>query len=171
MDLEQALLAEHSKAQRIRIVDYIGNNPERFASLMQLFLRGPYRVTQRAAWPVSYCIEYYPELIRPWYPKLFKKLEEPNTHIAVKRNILRAFQFVTIPKRHQGRVMNLCFDAIVDPQAAIAVKAFSLSILQNLVKEYPDIAGELQTIIEERWDQETPAFRSRARKLLGSLKK
>lgn len=171
MDIEQYLLAEHSKAQCLRIVDHIGNDKGRFASLMKLFLRGPYRLTQRAAWPLSICIEKYPELINPWYSKLLNKLEEPGTHNAVTRNIVRTLQFVKIPKRHQGRVMSICFDQIADPQAAAAVKAFSIGILQNMVKEYPEIAGELRTIIEERWDQETPAFHSRGRKLLNFLKK
>jgi hypothetical protein len=49
---------------------------------------------------------------------------------------------------------------------AIAVKAFSLTILENLCKTYPEILPEIKTIIEARWEEETPAFRSRAGKIL-----
>lgn len=171
MNLEQSILAEHSKAQCMRIAHYIGNDKTRFAELMKLFLRGDYRVTQRAAWPLSICVEAYPVLISPWYAQLLRKLEEPNIHGAVTRNIMRTLQHVNIPKKYQGSIMNSCFNYIADPKAAVAVKAFSLTILQHLVKDYPEIAPELITIIEDRWDQETPAFHSRARKLLKSLKK
>ena len=34
-------------------------------------MKGPvYRITQRAAWPVSYCIERYPDLVKPYFNDL-----------------------------------------------------------------------------------------------------
>jgi hypothetical protein len=51
----------------------------------------------------------------------------------------------------------------------IAVKAFSLTILSNLSAAYPEIRGELKLIIEEQWEQSTPAFRSRAKKVLREM--
>lgn len=154
----------------MRIVAYVGNDPRRFAELMNFFLKGEYRVTQRAAWPISYCVQYYPELVRPWYAQLFRKLTEPGTHDAVARNILRLLQFVEIPKRYQGKAMTICFDHITNVESAPAIKACALSILQQLARHYPEIGPELKLIIEEQWDQESPAFRSRARKLLKTLK-
>jgi hypothetical protein len=41
-----------------------------------------------------------------------------------------------------------------------------LTILSNLSKEHPDILAELKLIIEEQWEHSTPAFRSRAKKIL-----
>jgi len=56
MDLLKLLREEHSKKQTDRIVSYIGADKERFAILIQLFFKGEYRITQRAAWPLSYCV-------------------------------------------------------------------------------------------------------------------
>lgn len=78
-------------------------------------------------------------------------------------------QEITVPQRFHGDVMNLCFDYISSPDEAVAIKAFSLTILQNLSKQYPDIKQELKTIIENRWDFETAAFHLRARKILKEL--
>ena len=64
--------------------------------------------------------------------------------------------------------MGICFDFIQSNEIAIAVKAFSLTILQNLSRQYPDIIPELKLIIEERWEHETAAFRSRAKKILNA---
>jgi len=166
MDLQSALLKEHSKAQCDKIVRYIGNDKDRFAELMKLFFKGEYRVTQRAAWPMSYCVQQYPELIKPYFGQLAKKLETPGLHDSIPRNILRLLQYIDIPQKHQGRVMTACFDFIQSNDAAIAIKAFALTVLQNLSKKYPEILPELKTIIEERWEQETAAFRSRAKKLI-----
>lgn len=169
MDLHQLLKDEHSKKQTDRIVKYVGQDKERFAQLIKLFFRGEYRITQRAAWPLSYCVRNHPELINPYFKQLLDNLDRQDIHVAVIRNTVRLLQDVTIPKKYQGRVMNTCFDFIQSPETAIAVKAFSLTILSNLSSDYPDIAGELRLIIEDQWDQAPPAFRSRAKRVLKNL--
>lgn len=166
MDLLKEIEKEHSKSQTEKIIKYVGANKDRFAELMKLFLKGEYRVTQRAAWPMSYCVCNHPELITPYFKQIVALLEKPGVHDAVKRNIVRLLQFVEIPKKYHGQVMNACFEFIADVETAVAIKAFALTILDNLSKIYPDIRAELKLIIEERWEHETAAFRSRAKKIL-----
>lgn len=166
MDIREALLAEHSKAQCNRIVKWIGSDQKRFDQLFALFTGKEYRVIQRAAWPVSYAVEAHPSLIRKHWGKLIKFMQDPLVHVAVKRNSLRLMQDLDIPEKYHGEIMNLCFDYIMRINEAAAVKAFALTVLDNLSKTYPEIKQELATIIETQWDTETPAFRSRGRKIL-----
>lgn len=166
MDLRQAILKEHSKAQTNTIVQWIGNDQKRFDKLFNLFLNDEYRVIQRAAWPISNCVINHPKLIQKHFSKLIKNLHQPNLHTSVKRNTVRLLQEIQIPAKLHGEVMNTCFMYISDPQEKAAVKAFALTVLQNLSRQYPEIRNEIKLVIEERWDHETAAFRSRARKLL-----
>ena len=69
MDLRKEILKEHSKAHTHKLVDYVGNNGSRFKALVEVYLAGPYRVTQRAAWPLSICAEQHPNLIAPHLKK------------------------------------------------------------------------------------------------------
>ena len=94
MDIQAALLKEHSKRQCSRIVRYIGHDKKKFGILMKLFFSGEYRVTQRSAWPMSYCVEANPSLIIPYYKKLILFLNRKDVHPAVARNILRLLQKV-----------------------------------------------------------------------------
>ena len=64
--------------------------------------------------------------------------------------------------------MDICFHYLSSPNEPVAIKAFSLTILQNLSKQYPEIKNEIKLIIEERWEHETAAFHSRAKKFLKS---
>lgn len=169
MDLLAAILKEHSKAQTARIVRYVGKDKKKFAELMKCFLDGEYRVAQRSGWPLSICIEKHPELIQPYFKKILDYLHKPGTHEAVTRNIVRILQYAEIPKRFHGRVMSACFEFVCTPGTPIAVKAFSLTVLEHLAEVYPEIKPELKVIIEERWDHETAAFRSRARKIMKKL--
>ena len=123
-------------------------------------------MVQRAGWPISYCVEKYPHLIKKHFAKLLKNLDKKGIHGAVKRNTIRLLQYVEIPGKFHGQVMDICFRYITSPAEAVAVKAFSLTVLQNLAKKYPGIINELKLVIEERWDYETIAFKTRAKKLL-----
>jgi hypothetical protein len=169
MDLLKLLRAEHSKKQTDRIVAWVGGDKERFKGLIDLFFSGEYRITQRAAWPLSYCVRRHPELIAPYYRRLLDNLGRKDIHVAVIRNTVRLLQDVRIPKRWHGRVMSICFDFVADVQTPIAVKAFALSILSNLSRDYPEIRSELKLMIEEQWEKATPAFRSRAKKILKQM--
>ncbi len=166
MNLRNAILAEHSKAQANKIINWIGNNQERFDQLFTLFINDEYRVVQRAAWPLSYAVIKHPELIRKHFSQLLKNLEKPGIHDAVKRNTVRLLQHIDIPKRYHGKLMDTCFQYIASPAEKAAIKAFSLTILENLSAIYPEIKAELKTIIEDRWEHETAAFRARARNIL-----
>jgi hypothetical protein len=166
VNLEKELLKNQSLVHCNRIVKYIGNDETRFADLMKLFFKGEYRLTQHAAWPMSYCIRRYPILAKPYYKKFIDQLSDSKAHPAARRNIVRLLQFVEIPKNLHGKLMDLSFQFISNPEEAIAVKAFSLSILSKLAEIYPEILPEIKTVIEARWEFEKPAFRSRAMKIL-----
>jgi len=169
MKLREQILKEHSKANREAIVNWIGTSQERFDQLFKLFLNDEYRVTQRAAWPMSYAVKNHPELIRKHLGRLIKNLEKQGLHDSVKRNSVRILRDLDIPERYHGQVMNTCFRFIESPDEAVAIKAFSLIILEKLLPQYPDIKNELKLIIEERWEYEKPAFRGRAKKILKNL--
>ena len=169
MTLREQLLSAHSKANCDRIVRWIGKNQARFDALFRLFINDEYRVVQRAAWPLSYCVINHPPFIKKHFGKLVRNLRKPGIHDAVKRNTVRLLQSVDIPKRYQGPVMDICFSYIATPGEPVAIKAFSLTILGNLATQYPDIIPEIKLLIEENYEHETAAFKSRAKKLLKKM--
>lgn len=162
--LTDLLLNARSREQMLQIVHYVSDDPDRFSQLMDLFKKGDSRLCQRAAWPLSYCVEKHPELLNGYFSGLLELLERP-PHNAVVRNILRMLQFTDIPDREAGRVMNHCFGLLVKPKEPVANKAFSMTILANLAKRYPEIKEEIVLCIEDQWPHASPGFRSRARKV------
>src|SRR5258705_4542733 len=142
MNIKAALLKEHSKKQCAAIVKWVGDDQKKFDELFNLFLNDEYRVVQRAAWPMTYCVEDHPEFIKKHFGKILKALEKPGVHDSVKRNSIRFLQFVDIPKRFHGQVMDICFRYFSSPTEAVAIKAFSITVLQKLAKQYPEIINE-----------------------------
>jgi len=167
MNIRDALLEVHSKAQATKIADYVGDDPKRFAELVKQLLGPVYRLSQRAAWPVSYCIERHPEFIKPYFNVLIKQLERDDAHVAVRRNVARLFQFVDIPKRYQGRVFDACYNLLADPAEPVAVRVFSMTVAAKLAENEPELLDELRLVATKYPQAATAGFRSRARRVLG----
>jgi hypothetical protein len=166
MDIRQALMAEHSKRQTMAIVEFIGDDAQRFAELMKIFFAGEYRLTQRAAWPMNSCAERHPALIHPYLPKLLDCLERDDMHDAVKRNVTRLLQYIEIPKRLAGKVYAQCVDLIDDADQPVAVRAFALSVAARIAKSEPDLLNELRLVVRKHLPHTTVAFQKRAREIL-----
>ena len=171
MDLKAAILKEHSKPQALLITDYIGDSQELFDELMVHFFSNEYRVTQRAAWIMTHCTEKRPHLIVPHLERMVNNLKDKKIHVAVKRNTVRLLQNVDIPEDLMGTVADCCFKFLADPNEAVAVRIFSMSILGTFCQKEPDLADELRIIIEEFMPHGTAGFRSRGKKILKNLQK
>jgi hypothetical protein len=169
MDLKKEILKAHSKFQTDKIIGYVGNDPLRFKLLVNTFLEGPYRITQRAAWPLSYCVIQHPALVKPYLKTLLDHLHKDGIHDSVKRNTLRFLQFTDIPKRYHGIIVDLCFGYLHNKKEPVAIQVFAMTVLYNLAQVNPDLKQELKIIIEDQLPYGKPAFISRAKKILKFL--
>jgi len=170
MNIKEALLKEHSKTQMLKIVAYVGNDKKRFAELITLMLTAEYRIAQRAAWPVSYCIENNTDLINPWFAKMIKKLGEENIHHAIKRNTLRVLEFVDIPEKYCGTLYDISYAFLHSIKEPIAVRVFALSVLGNISKKYPELKTEVTHSTESLLHCGIPALESRSKRVLKQIK-
>jgi len=159
-----------SKTQTSEIVDYVNGRPDRFKQLVEVYTKGPYRITQRAAWPLSYCVNKWPYLVDPHLKMLINFLDKIDVHDAVKRNTMRLLQFVNVPKRLHGRLAEICFDYLQDRKAAVAIRVFAMTVLSNIVYDHPEMKNEMILILEDQLPYGSTAFKSRGMKVLKKLK-
>jgi len=172
MQLRNEILKEHSKAHSLVIAGWIGNNPARMKELMQLFLHDEYRVVQRAAWIMSLVVKEHPALLTPHLHSMVRRMGDAGIPVAVKRNVVRVLQYMEVPEDLQGPVMDYCFRCMEAPQETVAVRAFSMTVLAGLAKQYPDIKHEIVLLIEDQLREgATAGFVSRGKRKLKELSK
>lgn len=169
MNIRRTLEAEHSRKTCDDIAAYIGDDSVRFKELVNIFLEGEYRITQRAAWPISVCAEKHPELIRPYLNTFLDLLLRNDLHNAVKRNITRLLQFVEIPRRSQGKAYSICLDLIADPKEFVAVKANAITVAHKIAMSEPALTDELMMVTRPLIKDATPALKARLRPLFGKV--
>jgi hypothetical protein len=171
MDLMAAITKEHSKQQALLVANWIGNDPVRFGNLWKLFTGDDYRMTQRAAGIVNSLVERYPQLITPYWDNIISLLKDSSLPIAVKRNLLRLLQFVSIPEPYHGDFIEFCFPNMEDSKATVAIRCFSMTILYNLTQNYHELEEALEQSIQYCLEQQevTAGFRARAKHILTAL--
>jgi hypothetical protein len=170
MDFTNEILAEHSKKQTLKIVDFIGKDQSKFNEFIQLLFSNSEVIAQRASWVISHCCQKNSQLIIPHLAKIIKVLKKP-VHNAVKRNALRILQDIDMPPKLRGEVTNTCFQLVGSQSSAVAIKAFSISILYKICLSEPDLMKELKIVIEDQMPYSSPAFTSRGRKILNQINK
>ncbi|MBS1735978.1 MAG: hypothetical protein JSS98_05150 [Bacteroidetes bacterium] len=169
MILKDQLLKAHNKNNCDIIVNWVGNHEDRFIQLFECFLTNDYRLAQRASWPLSYCVSAHPELLKNHFGALIKRMKSPSVHNAIKRNGVRLLQDVVIPEKFEGEIIEMCFSFLKSPYEAVAIKAFSMSVIFNLAQKYPELKRELKIAIEDQISHQSAAFKSRGNKILKCL--
>jgi hypothetical protein len=169
MDFKQELQQRYSQARNTKLVHDIGPDPVKFAALAAHFFGPELRLRQQAITVMSCCADKYPFLVKPYLEKIILNLKQQPSG-AVKRGTLRILQHQDIPRALQGLVADMCF-GYLSGQAPPAIKVYSLSVIANLARSEPDLNQELKLVIEDQMPYASPAFKSRAGKILQGMKK
>jgi hypothetical protein len=169
MDLIQELQQSYSVARNTRLVHAIGRDPVKFAALAAHFFGPQLRISQQAITVMSCCADKHPFLVKPYLEKIIGNLQQQPSG-PVKRGTLRILQHQDIPRPLQGLVADTCFQYLLS-QEPPAIKAYALSVIANLARSEPDLYQELKLVIGDQWPYASPAFKSRAGKILEAMKK
>jgi hypothetical protein len=162
-------LSESSRALAYLTADMVYENPALMASLVELsWTTDPH--AQRSSHIVCICTLRFPELIKPYSSTIIKKLEHARSE-GVIRNFIKIFAEVPVAltKMDKSRLINLCFNYLTTSRYAVAIKVFSMQVLYNLSREFPEIGMELILILQDQYHGSSPGYRSRAQKILRKL--
>lgn len=171
MDIREYLIARHDKETTLKLIRFIQNNPMHFKILIQFMLGNDSLLAQRASWPFSYLAIENPKWLNPYFQKLMNKLKEEGNHPAIRRNILRAFQEIEIPEKHQSELLDLTFKFSMSEAMPLAVRAFSITVASHICKPYPELKNELLIILKELGSiPQAPAIKVRIKSALKELK-
>lgn len=170
MDWEKLIREAENKHQVKSLASFVLAHPEEINSLMNVYSHSKYRITQRASWILSHIADERADLLTPFLPNMVDQIKETNSQ-AVKRNTIRIFQLMKIPESLEGEVVEICFSFLKNPNEAVAIRVFSMTVLYNISVSYPELLNELTYIIEEHMPYGSAGFKSRGKKILKAIRK
>lgn len=172
MRLREALLEEHTKAQALKITEWVGARRQRFEALVGIVCGAEPIPAQRGAWALCHCVEAHSRMALPFLRVLLENLQQPDRHDAIKRNTMKALTLVSIPESEAGLAAERAFTYLDDDREAVATRVYAMTVLQHLCEQEPLLADEVILTIERHMPYATkPAFHSRARHVLKALAK
>ncbi len=154
-----------SKEMNKDLVQYFVDNPKEINPLLQHIEEGNGKSSDRASWVLTHIWDDYPYLIEQHLPYLIKLLEYGATE-PTQRNIIRILQDSELPEDQHGFLVEYCFQKIIDPKNAIALRVFSIPVLYRLSIIYPDLQAEFKLCLEELIPQASSGLKNRAKKYL-----
>jgi hypothetical protein len=171
MNLEKELTQSHSGTQTEILVEWIGARQSRFELLMHIVLGEDETLARRAARVMSECAGLHLQLPVPHLTSMMEVLSDRSRHGGIRRPIVRVFQTVPLPEELAGRIYEICFSLISDPDEMAAIQAFAMTTLSRVCETHPELAGEVALAIREHMPYRSAAFRARGKRTLAELAK
>ncbi len=140
--------------------------------LIRYCLSNDVLLSSRSMWVLGHCSEINFDRIIPFHEVLITNLKNETLHNGVIRNTLRLFQKYPVPVKHESFLLDKCLDYIKNPSQAIAVRAYSMTVVLNIAKKYPELLDELRlTLINLEFVSESPGIKSKIKNTLKTIEK
>ncbi|NTW26659.1 MAG: hypothetical protein HGA37_18315 [Lentimicrobium sp.] len=169
MLLDELLLRAQSRANTDTIIEIVMAKPEVFEELWKLVLLNEDPLSRRAAWAADYCAEINPVFIQEKIEELSAKVPDFKSD-GLKRHGLRMLSRSPLPDENLGILADACFNWLQSSSESVAVKMYSMVILQRVSELIPDIRRELYDIIEIQLQEATPGFINIGKKIMKKLR-
>ena len=88
----------------------------------------------------------------------------------VHRNVFHLLTELDIPEERIPALFDRCLEITGSPSFAVAIRVHAMQMAANLCEVYPELAPELQQVIELGWEESSAGYQSRARKILANLR-
>lgn len=149
--------------------------------LLEITFDADQQIGFRAAWILENLLLRNPSTIQENFDKLLFRFPQI-TNPSCKRHYVKILMHLTSPKANPAiknktatanleTVIETCFDWLIDPKVAIAVKAFCCEVLFNLRNRYGWIADELAREIEFLMKNGSPGIQAKGKRILKELQK
>lgn len=143
------ILTDSGRATADMAVDIIRQKPEMFSEAYDLCMKEEGKMAMRAARVVWLVAEEMNALFKPYFSDMVHRLPGL-THSSVKRCMLKILSVVDLYEQEElhGIIIDECFKRVNDPDEEIAIRGYSLQVLERMIKFYPEVTGELMSALQ-----------------------
>lgn len=180
-ELRKQIAATLTKNKVLKLTEIVKRKDLKVKDLLDLTFDTNQQIGFRAAWILenlllddpTVVLESLDELLL-WFPKVVNP--------SYQRHYAKIWMYVTSPKANPiikskleatnlEPVVEICFDWLINPKVAVAVKVFCCEILFNLRNRYDWLTDELARKTEFLMKDGSAAMQSRGKKILKQLQK
>jgi predicted nucleotidyltransferase len=149
-----------SKKNTILLARYLYSHPEIVQEVMNKIKSESHPINFRAAWALEVFFINHKKFYSAWANEWAALLE--NASESCQRHILKVIAQCKAEYTHEGKLVNDCFNLLLNPKTPVAVKAHALYFLRKKVKTYPELAREFELTLDQLSEMhtESPAIQA-----------
>ena len=149
MEKLEDILIDSGRATADMAVDIIRQKPQIFDEVYELCMKQEDKMAMRAARVVWLVGEQMPEIFKPYFSDMVYRLPELK-HSSVKRCMLKLLSVTDLSEEEEmhGIIIDVCFKCVNDPEEEVAIRGYSLQVLERMIMIYPEVTGELMSALE-----------------------
>lgn len=167
--LEETLTVTMNNQLKKMAAHYVMSDIQNLDKLWILITERPYPICSRAAWTFEYICSENSKILENWSEKIAAYFPHI-PHNSVRRIMAKLLSQTPIPEAYEGYVLNTAFEWLANPKIPIAVRANCMKIIYNLYQKYPEIAPELEAIIQNQLAYASAGIKNRGLKILKKIK-
>ena len=174
---------DHSHDKRLLYANLVIGNPNLLPKLLDILFEVEDKMSDRAAWVFEFVCRKNINLIIPLLDTFTENLGKVRRDSAL-RPVAKICELVVLAyydkadnpiksaltNAHKERIIETCFDYMINNEK-VAPKAYAMSTLYLLGKDYDWVHQELRLILERDFYVQSAAFKARARHILKKMKK
>lgn len=173
----------HSREKRLFYAKLVNKNPDLITKLLDILFLVDDKISPRSAWVLEFTCQKNIDIIIPYLDEFTKNMHKVHLDSAVRpvakicELLAKSYSEKTdnaikqkLTETHIDRIIENCFDYMIN-NGKVAPKAYSMTTLFMLGKNYDWVYPELKRILEEDFSKQSAAFKARARHILKKMKK
>lgn len=176
-------LMNHMREERLQAAEMLRDNPSSIPFLLEFIFNSEEEYGFKGGWALDLALQEDLYLILP-HLDLFIEGIPHLTHESAIRPMAKICEALSLAyfnsrddqvrshlKRHHRKAMaETCFDWLIG-EHKVAPKAYSMTALYQLGKEFDWVHPELELILESNYREGSSGYKARARKILDRLRK
>ncbi|MBT8235686.1 MAG: adenylosuccinate lyase [Bacteroidia bacterium] len=175
-------LMSQMREERFKAASLLREYPDSIPILLEMIIKDDEEYGLRGGWALDLALQKDLHLILPSLDKFCDGLLKLTNESAIRAFakicealLIAYFQKMDKPvinclkPEHMETMTEACFDWLIGDHK-VAAKAFAMTSLYELGKEYDWVHPELKIILQRDYEEGSAGFRSRARKVLDKLK-
>lgn len=139
-------------------------------NLIDLCRETKYPFPQYSSWLMAHIADSVFEKIYPFHHKIidvFLEIEDPSA----KRNLANVLLKFPKTTYKEGLLLDALFQLLQNPDTKVALKAYTMYLLIDFIKAFPELKSEFIAVINEGIEKESAAYSGAAKKTLKKISK
>lgn len=138
--------------------------------LLEISISGKdYPIPEYSSWMFVHVVERKKELLLPIQNQLIDSLFKLNNQSQM-RNFTKALSFLEVTEYKESELLGLLIGYIQNSENKVALQVYSMRILAQFVRKYPELENEIIEIIEINQKGKTNAYHSGYRRFLREVR-